>query len=132
MDAEGREHRVLASNGRFNGVIAKDITLRNAKICMGDMELCRIAHECGDDVTLREGLFDELTAGPAASTKDEEFHEAGVSVADSTLTEADYFKLYLDAVEWAAGSRRIIGNANVTFCGESYRIVGEGDQYGDD
>jgi hypothetical protein len=96
MDAEGREHRVLASNSRFNGVIAKDITLRNAKICMGDMELCGIAHECGDEVTLREGLFDELATGPTGSTKDEEFHEAGVSVADSTLTEADYFKLYLD------------------------------------
>jgi hypothetical protein len=76
MDAEGRENRVLASDGRFNGVIAKDITLRNAKICMGDMELCGIAHECGDEVTLREGLFDELTSGPTRSTKDEELHEA--------------------------------------------------------
>ena len=75
MDAEGRENRVLASDGRFNGVIAKDITLRNAKICMADMELCGIAHECGDGVALREGLFDELAAGPAGSTKDEEFHE---------------------------------------------------------
>jgi hypothetical protein len=27
-------------------------------------------------VTLREGLFDELAAGPTSSTKDEEFHEA--------------------------------------------------------
>jgi hypothetical protein len=26
-------------------------------------------------VTLREGLFDELPAGPAGSTKNEEFHE---------------------------------------------------------
>ena len=76
MDAEGRENRVLASDSRFNGVIAKDVTLRNAKICMADMELCRVAHECGDDVTLREGLFDELAAGPTGSTKDEEFHEA--------------------------------------------------------
>src|SRR6266481_6037601 len=95
MDAEGRENRVLASDSRFNGVIAKDVTLRNAKICMADMELCRVAHECGDDVTLREGLFDELAAGPTSSTKDEEFHEAGVSGADSTLTGADYFKLFL-------------------------------------
>ena len=85
MDAEGRENRVLAGDGRFNGVIAKDITLRNAKICMGDMELCGIAHECGNGVTLREGLFDELAASPAGGTKDEEFHEAGVSGADSTL-----------------------------------------------
>jgi predicted methyltransferase len=34
--------------------------------------------------------------------------------------------LYLDGVEWSAGYRRIIGNANVTICGESYWFVGEG------
>ena len=34
--------------------------------------------------------------------------------------------MYLDGVECAAGYRRIIGNANVTICEESYWFVGEG------
>jgi hypothetical protein len=49
-------------------------------------------------VTLRKGLFDELAAGPTGSTKDEEFHEAGVPGADSTLTGDRVFQVVSGAM----------------------------------